>query len=63
MRAYRPSFVMQEEEKLMKEYMNLDDDIEIDDFINQYASDKYKSYIRKKRQEDKEYFEQGIIVN
>ena len=63
MRAYRPSFVIQEEEKLIKKYMDIDEDIEMDDFINKYASDKYKSYIKKKRQEDAEYLDKGIIVD
>lgn len=63
MRPNRPAFVVEEEERVLKKVMDMDEDITIEDAIEKYASEKYKDYLKEKRQEELELQEQGIIAD
>lgn len=63
MKPYIPQEYQEEEKRLQELMLSMDEDFTIEEFIEQYASTEYKTYLRQTKEETDKLWEQGIIVN
>jgi len=56
-----PEKIKLEESRLTEMMMNLDEEITIEEFIQKYASEDYKKFLKDRNQRKEELWKQGII--
>ena len=62
MSPYMTEELKKEEKKIIDIMLNSDEELTMDEFVEKYASDKYKDYLRAERKRQDELLKQGIIV-
>lgn len=63
MKPYITPEFQEEENRLMQLMLNLEEELTLEEFIEKYASQEYKQYLKKDKEETARLWEQGIIVD
>lgn len=53
---------LEEEKKLIDIMLNSDEELTMEEYVEKYASDEYKAYLKMERERQDELRKQGIIV-
>ena len=63
MKPYIPKEFQEEENRLMQLILSSEEELDIEEFIEKYASKEYKQYLKDDEEETVKLWAQGIIVN